>query len=633
MCGIGGILCFGPAAPVGLNSLKRMAASLAHRGPDGEGTWISADGVVGLLHTRLSITDHSTLGRQPMHTADGRITLVFNGEIYNHSSLRRQLTAEGYTFESATSDSEVLLHAYRHWGPGCVARLRGMFAFAVWDAVWRRLILARDAVGIKPLYYSFINGAVVFASEISAVFASGLPRKEICEDALYDYLTFLCVPAPRTLFRNISKLEPGCLLSIGENGKTETTRFWDSASFLNSPIVDDEQMAEQRTAKLLCDAVGNMTATPMPLAATLSGGVDSALVAALMSQRSRCFLAATMDYEVQSLFSESEYASRIAAALQVTSIRHRVTGRDLMEAIRELTTLGYSDPLAANDALLLYVLSRDLKRRGVHICFMGEGADELGGYPSYLSYQKEYRTLSYFVALPGMLKAAVLQTAPTLWRERLEIAAGGAVASRRHIQGFSETQKRTLWKGRGQCTSHEKLLSLMAEIRNDCPDSFLRKVQHLEFRLRLPEFLLARVDGSMMANAVEVRLPFLDQALVEYSLRLPMSLKMNNGIAKYLFRSILSKYLKGGLVATRKIGFGRVMTPFLNNISHNLRSEIISTRGHPIFEYLDRRSIEGLLTEHERTGSHGYSLWLIYAIGIWIAAQHNYARSARRTLM
>jgi asparagine synthase (glutamine-hydrolysing) len=621
MCGIAGIFFLGASGSVQVESLAKMGATLHHRGPDDGGCWLADDRSVGLVHRRLAIADPSPLGRQPMHNEAGTLSLIFNGEIYNHNALRRELQSEGYRFRSESSDTEVLLHAYDRWGDGCIDRLRGMFAFAIWDSISRCLVLARDRIGIKPLFYSISGGAVVFASEINAIFASCLRKKEIDENGVYDYLTFLTVPAPGTLFRDVCKLEAGCVLRVTAEGRTEQRRYWNSATFLNAPLPQHETTAIETTEELLRDAVASMMSPGMPLAATLSGGIDSALVAALMARDSQAFSSITMDYEVESPYSESNSAGRLARALNIANTSRAVTSDELMTAFRELMANHGNDPLGANDALLLYLLSRELHSQGVKVCIVGEGADELGGYPSYLDCEDEYRTLCHFSKLPDDTKAAVFRCCRPDGQEYLDIAMGKSVTPRRHVQGFSEHAKRRLWRRSPQESSYAKLQPLMDEIRDDGEDSFLRKLQHIEFRLRLPEFMLSRIDRSMMACSVEARVPFLDHPLVEYSLRLPMSLKMKARTPKFLFRSVLSKYLDESLISRRKIGFGRVMTPFLNHVvAGSFRREIVDDKDHPLFEFLKYSPVENMMVEHEQSGSGGYHLWLLYSLGKWLAA-------------
>jgi len=625
MCGIAGILHLDRSGGVQATILAKMVAALRHRGPDDYDTWVASSGEVGLAHSRLAITDESELGRQPMRNADGTVSVVFNGEIYNHAALRRDLERRGYQFRSQTSDTEALLHAYEHWGVRCVEELRGMFAFAVWDARTKDLLLARDRIGIKPLYYAIAGSRLFFASEIKALFASECLDKQLSPAALYDYLTFLAVPAPHTLFKNISKLEAGCVLRVTSSGVSTMRRYWDSASFLNTPVVETEQAAIDNTHQLLKDAVAVMTTGRAPLAAALSGGVDSTLVVALMSQNAAGGPAITMDHEVQCGYNESPQAMKIATALRVRHVVRTVNDEDLLRAFREVSSLSHDCPLGANDVLLLFLLSKELRRSGIRVCLFGEGADELGGYPSYLLYESEYQHLRRFAGLPASVRNILFRCAPTKAKAYLDVAMGGSVASRRHVQAFSEEQKRTIWSGPGQENSYVKLRQIMNEVRDDCDDSFLRQLQHVEFRLRLPEFLLSRVDAATMAGAVEARVPFLDHSVVEYSLRLPMSLKMKQKTPKYIFRSILSRYLDGTYVEEKKIGFGRVLTPFMNNtVFRRVQREILAAREHPLFAYIDRKRAGNLLEEHQRSGQQGFPLWILYSLAKWLEVHTDY---------
>jgi asparagine synthase (glutamine-hydrolysing) len=259
------------------------------------------------------------------------------------------------------------------------------------------------------------------------------------------------------------------------------------------------------------------------------------------------------------------------------------------------------------------------------VCLFGEGADELGGYPSYLRHERDYRYLRLFARLPQTVKNKLFDWASQRAKAFLEVALGSAVASRRHVQAFSEEEKRTIWKGPAQASSYARLQELMDEVGDDYDDSFLRKLQHVEFRLRLPEFMLSRIDYATMAASVEARVPFLDHHVVEYSLRLPMSLKMKQGTPKYIFRSILSNYLRGEQTGAKKIGFGRVLTPFMNHtVARQMQLEILERRDHPLFTYINRKAALEILQEHHRSGHKGFPLWILYSLGKWLEGHQDY---------
>lgn len=617
MCAIAGAFHH-DGEPVTAELLSAMRDSMRHRGPDGAGLWLSGERDVGLAHRLLAITADPAAAAQPVSSEDGKIQIVFNGEIYNHEALRRELAEAGAAFRSERSDTEVLLRAYERWGARCVERLRGMFAFAAWDGRRRELVLARDRLGIKPLHYAVRPGGIVFASEARALFAAPFLRREVCPQAVSHYLTLLAVPPPRTMFRGVLKVEAGTLVTVDAGGRLRVTRYWDPAAFLNRPSADGEQEAFERTRDLITSAVQAMARADGQIGCMLSGGIDSGLVAALTRRSGARFRAVTLDYEVPSAASESAMAARVARRLGVEIDVCTVSARQMLDAHREHLAMQGDAPAGAPDVPLVHVAARRLRDAGIRVCLVGEGADELGGYPSYLEYDREYPLLRAFSRLPPPLRRALHRLAPAPLRARLGVALGGVVASRRHVQAFTEEEKRALWAGPRVESSYAALARAMAEIDGGLPDAFLRRVQNLELKLRLPEMMLPRIDYPTMASAVEARVPFLDQALVEYSLRLPSSVKMRGGIAKLLVKRVHAELL-GAPETARKIGFGRVLGPFLRDVvPRRLEDEIAADPGHPLWSYANRRAVARLVREHERSGQLGFNLWTLYALGKWL---------------
>ncbi|HYW09257.1 MAG TPA: asparagine synthase (glutamine-hydrolyzing), partial [Longimicrobium sp.] len=287
MCGIAGVLAFHGAAPVNEDLVRRMGGTLAHRGPDGAGTWVSDDGMVGLGHRRLSIVDLSDAAGQPMPNEDGRLRVVFNGEIYNHAEIRAELELTGrHRWRTAGSDTEVILHAFEEWGIGCLRRFRGMFAFALWDERAGELWLARDRVGVKPLYYARRGDRILFGSEIKAILADPAQPRSVDEDALFDYLSFLAVPAPRTLFGGIRKLEGGSWLRVDRAGNVRERRWWDAWDDVVPSTAPDAELAASLLGELR-ESVRLRTVADRPVGLFLSGGLDSTTNLALFAEGRR----------------------------------------------------------------------------------------------------------------------------------------------------------------------------------------------------------------------------------------------------------------------------------------------------------------------------------------------------------
>lgn len=618
MCGICGVLNLNNGNEISEELIISMRDSMIHRGPDGAGLYIANDGKIGLGHRRLSIIDLSPRAKQPMSNEDGTIWIVFNGEIYNYKSLRNQLKQKGHVFKS-DSDTEVIIHLYEEKGIDCVHDLKGMFAFALWAEKEGRLFLVRDRIGIKPLYYAVTKDRFIFASEIKALFASGELVKEINHEGIYHYLTFLTVPAPNTMFKNIYKLEAGTILKIDEGRQICKMRYWNPADFLNKPLDKNEDEIIETTENILKEAVSLRMISDVPLSATFSGGVDSSLIVSLMKERTDNVLAMTVDYETDSPYSESKVAKPIANSLAINLNIHKVHDEGFLKAVNDFLKIQSDYPAGAPDIILLYIISKFAKESGVTVCLVGEGGDELGGYPIYLDLNKEFKMLKHFSGLPVWLKKGVYNLCPERVKKRLGIALGNSIVSRRHIHAFREEEKEKMWVGDKVSNSYLLLEKIMDEIDTKTEDEFLRKVLNVEFKLRLPELLLPRVDYPTMANSIEARVPLLDHELVEYSLRLPVSIKMKNGEAKYILKKVLCKYIDKKYVYREKIGFGMLLTPFLKNVIPQwFKNEILDKSSHPLFTYISKDYLLRLFEEHNRKKNNGFKIWTIYALGKWL---------------
>jgi asparagine synthase (glutamine-hydrolysing) len=506
MCGIVGVFSYSSdSATVTEDLIVRMRDSMIHRGPDDAGLYISANGKLGLGHRRLSIIDLSPRAKQPMSNEDGTIWTVFNGEIYNYKSLQKQLKEAGHTFKS-DSDTEVIIHLYEEKGIDCVHNLEGMFAFAIWDEKKENLFLVRDRIGIKPLYYAVTSDRFIFASEMKALFVSNGLAKEISPESIYHYLTFLTVPAPNTMFKNIYKVEAGTILKINKTGQNCKTRYWNPADFLNKPLrnrTEDEII--ETTENLLKEAVSQRMVSDVPLSSTFSGGVDSSLIVSLMKKQTDNVLAMTIDYEIDSPYSESRVAEEIANILDISLDERKISSDEYFKAVNDFLKIQSDYPAGDPNIILLYVISKLTKESGVTVSLVGEGGDEIGGYPIYLDLNKEYGMLKHFSSLPVWLKTRIYNLCPEEIKKRLGIALGDGVVSRRHIHAFTEEEKKKMWVGDKFNSSYHFLEKIMDEINTKTEDEFLRKVLNVEFKLRLPELILPRVDYPTMANSIEAR--------------------------------------------------------------------------------------------------------------------------------
>jgi asparagine synthase (glutamine-hydrolysing) len=601
MCGLIGQFSYA-APPREHDGLLDGWDALRHRGPDRAGLWTSHDRRVTMAFRRLAIIDLSSAADQPMASNDGSLRLVCNGEIYNHEALRKELIAEGCRFHTANSDTEVILNAYAHWGIESVSRLRGMFAFALWDAARQSLWLVRDRAGVKPLYFADDAGRLVFASEIGPLIRHMNVPSSISGQGVYDFLTFLTVPAPRTMFRNVRKVEAGTWVHINAAGTVTTNRYWNAADYLNDPLADDDRHAAQGVDGLIEEAITLTTCSDVPLAATLSGGVDSSLVVATLQARGHQPLAIVIDYERTSAYNEAAAARHIARRLGVELLEHIVSDGELEQAINESIEHQLDLPAGAPDAALLLLVACAARANGRIVCILGEGADELGGYPSYLD-----------------LPAAVVEPGRDSSRARAMLAE--TAPRRRHVQSFSEEEKTRMWRGGRVSSSYDAIDGLADEIRVDTDDRHLRAVSNVEFKLRLPEFMLARVDYSMMRASVEGRVPFLDHRLVELMLRLPFSLKIKRRQPKYLIRRALARYLGEDGVPGGKIGFGRVLTPFLVDVLPAwIDRDLRRPKARPLYDYVDESFVRELYERRHSYPNAHFKMWTLYSLARWLEA-------------
>ena len=571
MCGIVGIYAFGAEArPVGASLIDSMRDTMVHRGPDGAGTWISNDGCVGLGHRRLSIIDLSTTAAQPMGCEQGDIWVVFNGEIYNHAVLRAELEQLGHRFRSDHSDTEVILHGFRQWGIDCVKRFFGMFAIAIWDARSRDLWLVRDRIGVKPLYYALAEGRVAFASEIKALLADPRQARMVDEEALFHYLSFLAVPAPRTMFAGIRKMHGGTWLRIDALGQLHEGRYWDALDGAEtSHHSSDREWADELLATLR-DAVSLRKVGDVPVGVFLSGGIDSSTNAALFAEDGDGpveTFSVGYDQDYGSYRNELSYAREVAEKIGARYHEVRLRREDLETFLPSMVAL-QDEPIADPVCIPLYYVAKLARDAGVKVCQVGEGADELyWGYPAWKRTLRLQR-LDSMLPVPNWLKRVAyrlltwarrdhMMTAEMLRRAGLgqPIFWGGAEA-------FTHADKLRLLAPRlrskfAQTTSWDAIAPIRARFQEKAAEPGpLNWMTYLDLNLRLPELLLMRVDKMTMAVGLEARVPFLDHRLVERALATPEAVKTRGGVLKGLLKKAVRGIIPDRIIDRRKQGFG-----------------------------------------------------------------------------
>ncbi len=558
--------------PVARALLERMTRQLAHRGPDDEGFFF--DGSVGLGHRRLSIVDLSPAGHQPMSNEDGSVWIVFNGEIYNHPSLRRWLEARGHRY-AGHSDTETILHLYEERGDACAAELHGEFAFAIWDRAGRKLLLARDRLGVKPLYYTEHNGSLIFASEIKAILEHPEIPRCVNEEALYHYLTFFTTPAPSTLFAGIHKLQPGHLLTWDGLNTPVSRPYWLLAGAANRTPRSESEWSEA-VRECVSEAVDGRMMSDVPVGIFLSGGIDSSTALALMSRSaSGPVQTFSVGFRDNPAYNELHYARAMADRCGA-KYRDVLIGRE--EMLEYLPTLIYhqDEPIADPVCVPLYYVSELTRAHGVKVVQVGEGADELfGGYPGYLTILSLYdRVWRRFAALPAPLKRLVYRSAAPLLRTRgrtkeldhihravlgEEIFWGNAIA-------FWELEKKDLLRGRlgnGALTSHDVVRAHLAPLDRAWPEADqLQRMIYLDLTFRLPELLLMRVDKVTMSTSIEARVPFLDHRLAELTLGMPRSIRVGSG-PKHLLKRTVRGLIPDEIIDRPKQGFAAPIREWL----------------------------------------------------------------------
>ncbi len=623
MCGLNGIFSFaGP--PVEKAVVERMRDCMQHRGPDGAGIWISADGRVGLGHRRLSIIDLSSAAAQPMTNEDGSVQLVFNGEIYNHAEIRAELQGlGGHCWRTDHSDTEVIIHAYEQWGIDCIERFRGMFAFALWDARQDRLWMVRDRVGIKPLYYARTQGRVVFASEIKALFrVPEVPRK-LDEEALYHCLSFLTPPAPLTMFAGVEKLPAGSRAMIDGTGTIHMERYWDPWDH-TKPLIDvPEGDIAERLLDELRVAVRYRKVSDVPQGVFLSGGIDSSVNTALFSEDGGPVQTFSIgfDAEYPSYRSELGDARRMAMLIGAQHHERRLGVGDVIEFVERMV-YHQDEPIADVVCVPLYYVAKLARDAGVIVCQVGEGSDELFcGYP----FWKQHLRIAHWNALPvprGAKRAALAAMAlagrgMTYEYEVLRRAASGEPTFWGGAEGLTEGEKqfilgpelRARFSGTTSAVMLEPIQRRFKE--KAWEQSALHWMTYLDLNIRLPELLLGRVDKMTMATAVEARVPFLDHKFVELALSIPTSVKVADGELKHILKRAVRGVIPDDIIDRKKQGFGLPMREWL---AGGLGEQI----ERRVQRFADETGIfdGSRVSEYLRTANWS-KVWMLFNIAAW----------------
>lgn len=616
MCGIAGLFYPGTPKPVDPARIAAMADALAHRGPDGSGVWTAAG--VGLGHRRLSIIDVAG-SPQPMASADGALTVTYNGEIYNFAELRAELQARGAHFVTA-GDTEVLLHGWAAWGPAMLDRLNGMFAFALHDARANTLFLARDRLGVKPLHYvELSDGGVAFASELKGLLAHPLLRRAPELSAVEDYLAFGYVPDDTCLVAGVRKLPAGHALLLERGKPVPAPRRWWDVDFSRRASGSVRDLQEQ-LLDLMRQAVRSRMVADVPLGAFLSGGVDSSAVVALMAEASRGAVRTCTIGFAEAGLDERRYAEAVAARF-ATAHRERVVSADDYALIDTLVA-AFDEPFADASALATYRVC-ELAREDVTVALSGDGADEaFAGYRRYRFQAAEERVRGL---VPAGLRSSVFGTlgrfypkadwAPRPLRAKttlLALAEDGAEGYARSVGVTTPALRAALFNqsARSALDGYRAEDRYVRAMRDAPARDALDRAQYADFRHWLPGDILTKADRTSMAVGLEAREPLLDYRLVEFAATLPVSLRLRGGQGKWLMKRALERYLPRDILYRPKMGFVTPISAWFRGALADEARSLASSRTLGASGWFDPKTIARLADDH-RAGraEHGRTLW------------------------
>jgi asparagine synthase (glutamine-hydrolysing) len=623
MCGIVGKVNFDAEQPVDPCQIRQMAESLRHRGPDDEGVWTEAN--VGLGHRRLSIIDLSADGRNPMCNEDGSVWIVFNGEIYNFLEIRPKLEAAGHRFRSRT-DTEVILHLYEECGPDCVKRLRGMFAFAIWDSRLRQLLLARDRLGVKPLFYSLTPRGLLFGSEIKAILGSSEIQPAPDLVSIHQFLLWQCIPSPRTGFREISKLPPASILTWQQGKDLRIQKYW--VPDFSRQINASEQELTEEVREMVQKATELRLIADVPVGVFLSGGIDSACVLAA-ARRSVCGKIQTFSVAFgPKEFDESPYARRLAQHFETDHHELKVTP----EAIQLLPKIAalFDEPFADSSAIPTYYLA-EYTSRHVKVALSGDGGDEaFGGYQRYLAL-KGFELLSRF---PGSHWLPAFRALLPDWpvgrsrqryvRELLEIVNRPPREQYRAIflAMMDSEAWRTLYTDsfRNALDHLDGGNFLYGWDESRAPDNLTRAMA-ADTLSYIPADLNVKVDICSMASSLEVRSPFLDHELVEFCARIPTRFKIHYAKQKCILKSAFAKELPSQILKRGKAGFAIPISEWFRNELRDFARDTLLSAENRLGEMFRVEKLKTMLDEHaagKRNWHH--QLWRLLILATWFHA-------------
>ncbi len=622
MCGILGFINLDRNYRADERIARRMAGAIIHRGPDDEGFYFKDNVALGMR--RLSIIDLAT-GHQPISNEDGSVRVVFNGEIYNFLELRERLVARGHQFRTH-SDTEVIVHLYEDHGDDLVDHLNGMFAFTLWDERRQRLLVARDRMGEKPLYFTQTQESFIFASELKSLVEHPLVERRINLLALRKYLQYEFVPSPHTIIEGVHKLRPAHRL-IFEKGEWRTERYW-RLSYEGERLQIGEDEAVEETRRRLREAVRLRLVSDVPLGVLLSGGIDSSSVAELACEAAEGRVKTFSIAFDEKSFDESSYARLVANRLGTEHYERRFTEREMLDIVPEIPRL-LDEPLGDGSLIPTFLLSRFTRER-VTVALGGDGGDELlAGYPTYAAH----RMADYYRALPRLVRKGLIEPAVA----RLPVSTDNLsfdFKAKRFVLGAAlpAGTRHTVWMG--SYTAEQQRLLLAPEVLAACPDEqvfdevrvfdqpnghdVVERMMTLDATHYLSECVLFKVDRASMAASLETRAPFLDHTLVEFLTKLPLDLKLRGFTGKYILKRAMRGRLPQQVINRPKKGFGMPVAKWVKGelrgfVRDTFAPERLRRRGLFNADYVER-----LLDEHERgVADHRKLIWTLLMFEMW----------------
>ena len=649
MCGIAGIISLNNDQ-IAVADIINAADTIAHRGPDGDGFLFAGDfsneeieknkisshkrfifqipseRKVALAHRRLSIIDLTDIAFQPMSDNTGNFWVVFNGEIYNHAEIRKELIALNYVFKTDHSDTEMIIYAFKEWGIECIHRFRGMFAICLWDKLKDEFYFVRDRIGVKPLYYTTHHGKFYFASEIKAIIKDKNIPRTLNITGFYDYFSFLTVPAPNTLFENIYKLKPGHYFKIKNGEVGPQIEYWDIYDNVTMMKESDEEIIKKQLIENLRTAVKYRLEADVPVGVFLSGGIDSSINTALFSEISKSKVKAFTigyenDHELKSYKNEYEFSRKIAKKFDCDYTEQSLTQKDLLDFLPEMIHF-QDEPIGDPVCVPVYYVSKLARENNVTVAQVGEGSDEL--FWGYQYWKQSLYAQNFSDYIPRFIKQIgqqIIKTAGKKYSFAYELVRRSAAKENEifwgSITSFGEEEKQALMgtpikEKLKNYSSWQAILPYYEKFKKTSKEvNHLNWMSYFDLKLRIPELLLMRVDKMSMAVALEARVPFLDHKFVEYAMGIPAKLKTKNGVSKYILKKAVEGILPHDVIYRKKQGFGApVYDWFLDDLGTLAKKEI--------YEFIEEtKLLNKEMVDYYFETKQGTKIWYILNLVMW----------------